>query len=115
MGTPAVPAALPAGLIVTAVSEPLAADLAEHPSIGGNTRSLGTLTVIASPGASERHVASAVESTVRRFGVHSCVVQVEVRAEALVAMERVAETAGFHLESRQLELSGICNDCRNSQ
>ena len=41
--------------------------------------------------------------------------EVEVSSEALVAMERVAETAGFHLESRQLELSGICNDCRNSQ
>ena len=41
--------------------------------------------------------------------------EVEVSSEALVAMEQVAETAGFHLESRQLELSGICNDCRNSQ
>ena len=41
--------------------------------------------------------------------------EVEVSSEALVAIEQVAETAGFHLESRQLELSGICNDCRNSQ
>ena len=41
--------------------------------------------------------------------------EVELSSEALAAMVQVAETAGFHLESRQLELSGICNDCRNSQ
>ncbi len=41
--------------------------------------------------------------------------EAEVSSEAFVAMEQVAQTAGFHLESRQLELSGTCNDCRNSQ
>jgi Fur family zinc uptake transcriptional regulator len=41
--------------------------------------------------------------------------EVDISSEALVAMEQVAQTAGFHLESRQLELSGTCNDCRNSQ
>jgi Fe2+ or Zn2+ uptake regulation protein len=40
---------------------------------------------------------------------------VDISSEALVAMEQAAHTAGFHLESRQLELSGTCNDCRNRQ
>jgi len=41
--------------------------------------------------------------------------EVDISSEALVAMEQAAHTAGFHLESRQLELSGTCNDCRNRQ